>query len=793
MKLKKIIALMGVVTVIGLASCDDSSSASTVSSQTPASETTTVTPESTTTSVTPTTEVVTSEVTKEENQQLAAYKKTALDKLDEIINPIIQKITDADLKAKVQEYYDTEKAYINDITDLETAKAAAAKVVTDTTDFAIKTLKPIAIEKLNKTVNPLIEAITYEDLKTSVQTFYNTEIKKIDDAKDLDSLVDAFKEVVDDTKQFIKDETKKIVIQLKNKALEELDPYVTALIDKIPYDTLKTDTQKFYAEEKKKLEAVDTIEGIEPCVKEIKEDLEKYALEEAKKIAIAKLDETVRAALAKLPNEELKGKLTTYHTGEIAKLNAITKLEDVPTTLETVLKETAAYVKELLASTVKEYIARLTRIETATAYDYLPEAMNPKYQANIVNASDIAYDFTTSTNVSAINKAGYGEQWQMVVENINQSIAVAKVFNKVQTALSAAGTAIDIYITNSYDESMTYQYVGDGFTCDFVFDGSVLSMNYVFTKEVTVPVAGTVKPVIRMQYDLTNEAKAMYISLGDSYKVKYIIKDDAYEMASNYGITVKGVTASRTTYLGISKDSSGKTTGHIYEYTTLKDKDLIKACADFYVDGNYVSVVGNKASGMMAFDGYVNELYLANEGRLLGYEVREEKTISVPVIGDITGTYNTLWFNLWDITGIDKIKVTEKTDANESGRSTVDVYINDSTTLLSPTYNTKLTRKTSRKYDVELRSRFYYTYDSTNDEYVANEVEVPMMFIQEGENYESFTSDIKKDNNITASVGMRTTILNKILSDYDTYIDIFIENKELYSKEAIEEYLKQYS
>ena len=35
--------------------------------------------------------------------------------------------------------------------------------------------------------------------------------------------------------------------------------------------------------EKKKLEAVDTIEGFEPCVKEIRDDLEEYALIETKK------------------------------------------------------------------------------------------------------------------------------------------------------------------------------------------------------------------------------------------------------------------------------------------------------------------------------------------------------------------------------------------------------------------------------------------------------------------------------------------------------------------------------
>lgn len=257
-------------------------------------------------------------------------------------------------------------------------------------------------------------------------------------------------------------------------------------------------------------------------------------------------------------------------------------------------------------------------------------------------------------------------------------------------------------------------------------------------------------------------------------------------MATTYGVTIAGKSGSRSSYLSIQKEND-KTTGHIYEYTTYEGSDKIQACADFYVENGYVSVVGNKAKGMVAFKGYINELYLASEGRLLGYEVREDLTIA-----GVTGTYNTLWFNMWDISGISSVKVTDKTDANKSSKSTVDVYLNGSSTLLSPTYNTKLSVKTSRKYDVELRTRYYYTYDSENDKYVANEVEVPMMFIQEGDNFNSFTSDIKKDNNITASVALNTNHLNKIIADYHELIDIFIANKDAMSSEAIIAYLRQY-
>ena len=63
-----------------------------------------------------------------------------------------------------------------------------------------------------------------------------------------------------------------------------------------------------------------------------------------------------------------------------------------------------------------------------------------------------------------------------------------------------------------------------------------------------------------------------------------------------------------------------------------------------------------------------------------------------------------------------------------------------------------------------------------------------MFFIQE-DNMETFSADILKDNGITALVSLNRTYLNKILSDYDTLIDIFIKNKEAMSSEAIASYL----
>ena len=563
-----------------------------------------------------------------------------------------------------------------------------------------------------------------------------------------------------------------------NQAIETLDPYVELLISKIPYEPLKNDVEEFYEDSKDELRKVSTKAEIEPCVSKIKEDLEAFALKETKDYAIDKFDEELQKLIAKLPNESLKTNLQDFSTSEIEKINEVENIEDVPETLTTVISESLDYTKSLLATTVKDYISRLTAVETATAYDYLPAAMNPRYSSNLVFSSDISYDFNDFVNVSSIKTQGFGDQWQMVVENIEQSIQVAKVFNVAQTVMSSVTNAIDIYIENSYAETMNYEFTGDKYSAKFSYKDLKLTVEASIT-DVNVPSIGTVNPLIIMEYDILNDEKMIYLSLSDVYKLKYTISSSLYEMLSTYGLTIAGKSASRSTCLSIAIEDN-KTTGHIYEYTALQNEDKIKACADFYVEGDYVSVVGNKSSGMVAFDGYINELYLKNEGKLLGYEVREELTIS-----GVKGTYNTLWFNLWDINGINSVKVTDKSSANKSAKSTVDVYLNGSSKLLSPTYNTKLTVKTSRKYDIEFRNRYYYSYDATQSKYIAHEVKIPMLFIQEGDNYNSFAKDMKDDNNITASVALNQTYLNKILSDYDSLIDIFIENKEIMTSEEI--------
>ena len=63
-----------------------------------------------------------------------------------------------------------------------------------------------------------------------------------------------------------------------------------------------------------------------------------------------------------------------------------------------------------------------------------------------------------------------------------------------------------------------------------------------------------------------------------------------------------------------------------------------------------------------------------------------------------------------------------------------------------------------------------------------------MIFVQE-DNYDTFVKDVKSTNNVEISVGVSNKDLIKILTDYDTLIPIFIENKDKVTSDLIIEYI----
>jgi len=450
----------------------------------------------------------------------------------------------------------------------------------------------------------------------------------------------------------------------------------------------------------------------------------------------------------------------------------------------TLVKDETFYANWNEVIDIKTYLQTLLSVVGHDPYSYIPETMRATNSNNHVTSSQVTYDFTTFNNVSSIKYGGFGEQWRMVIDNINESERFYSVLSLCEAGINGSVALFNNYLDNNPSDTASHTLNETEYTAKLDFSNSVLSYTLQYKTGFNIPFFGEILPQIDMTYNISTLEKAVRVQLTENNAMKYVVTENEYVFAIEYGLEA----VNRKAYFQVSRDEDENVEGHIYEFIQFKDKDLMPACADFYIDNEYVSVVGNKASGMPGFTGYINELYKIDEAKLLGYEVRETFTK-----WGIEATYHTLWFNLNNISGINSVKAikNDNTTFGLGADNPHDIYLNGSSSIFEPTYNYQLVVKTSRKYDVEMRKQYFYGYnEGTLTEY---EVQLPMMFIQADHdkytNFSDFPSNIKSKSGIIASVNLAAKYLNKIQSDYATLVDVFIANKDSITGAAIENYI----
>lgn len=395
---------------------------------------------------------------------------------------------------------------------------------------------------------------------------------------------------------------------------------------------------------------------------------------------------------------------------------------------------------------------------------YIPETMTGKYSANLVNPNEIITDYSSNVSVSNMLVGGFGEQWNMVLDNLNQSAVFFNTLTVVEALTTSSITAFNNYLDSNTSDTAHHNFASGIYSVTIDFDGETLI--YVLDYTANIPLLGEQAVQIFLSMDIQSEHKQVRVQLGEPNALAYKLTENGYEFAIKY----LGV---RRAFFSIEQDEQGNREGHIYEYLTVEGKGISSA-ADFYITEDYVSVVGNKADAFIGFKGYIDEIYSVETGKMLGYEIRE--TLSKIV-------YNTLWFNLDQISGINSIRYKEATESDEAA-----FYVNGASTAWKNKKVGSGLKILSRRFDIEFRTQYFYSYDSATKEYTKHMVQVPMFFVQE-ENFETLTADVKAVNNITVLVTLDNADLLKIQDDYAQYIDVFIANKELVTEEIIVAYI----
>lgn len=396
-------------------------------------------------------------------------------------------------------------------------------------------------------------------------------------------------------------------------------------------------------------------------------------------------------------------------------------------------------------------------------YSYIPESMLPGYEANAISNSAANIDYSDFVNVSDIPSGGFGEQWNMILDNLNQSMIFFNVLSVVDGISSTSVSIFNNYFDENPDDTAHHSFENGIYNVTVDFDGEIIF--YVLDYNASVGSLGEQSVQIALAMNTETSTKSARIQIGDANALTYTVADNYYEFAIKY-------LGMRSSYFKITRNAENEISGHIYEYLTVSSVEIASA-ADFYINEDYVCAVGNKAGSMIGFDGYICETYNADSGKMLGYEVMETES-------NLDVTYNTLWFDLNKISGINSIKYVDGTGGSASA-----FYVNG----LSDAWESKKVgglslKSLSRRFDIEFRTQYFYVYDSVNDVYNSVKVEVPMLFVQE-ENYETLAEDILSANEITVTVSVSNQNLEIITSNYELFVNTFIENKNNVTADSI--------
>lgn len=184
----------------------------------------------------------------------------------------------------------------------------------------------------------------------------------------------------------------------------------------------------------------------------------------------------------------------------------------------------------------------------------------------------------------------------------------------------------------------------------------------------------------------------------------------------------------------------------------------------------------------MEIEGYV-EVYDNTTAEFLGAEVKETVT---------NIDYDTMWFNLNDISGINTIKVINQ--QNNLNMNTI--YINNSQNVFVAKKVGGLSlHSMSRRYDIEMKDVYYYVYDEVEDKYTQQSIQVPMMFVQ-AENMNTFSSDVfeeNENNGITepVSIELNSNDLDYVQTVYSILLNTYVGIKDLITFSDVENYIGQ--
>lgn len=404
-------------------------------------------------------------------------------------------------------------------------------------------------------------------------------------------------------------------------------------------------------------------------------------------------------------------------------------------------------------------------------WSFLPAAFAPEAMA-YENMPVSGNDFSVNTPIASIRTRPIGRQLNVLYEGLSTADHALTVANMIFTA----GEAITSVYQNFIDRNPG-DY--DTFTGTITLGGAQLRLHISLEGETVTLLAGNDTVSIELLSDRSPDAvfrNEGRIQITDGITLKYQMSETALKLAVRF--TINGVGA--TQWIDFVRDG-GCTYGTFYEFVGA-DSAMIKTSALLRSDAETTFVLSDKReSNDMPINAYL-ELYDSQTGELLGGEVTE----SISAIN-----YDTFWFNLPDIGGLTAVQVTdEKNDENTLNKNSV--YVNGSNMTFVPEFNTIpiIGTRTSRHYDIEMKTVWYYIAVTQSGEtrYDKCEATIPMLFVQR-ENADDFSLEVSENNPSLSILALPGSVRSDLTAIFDDYSAQYEEIKAQMSITEVEDFI----
>lgn len=415
-----------------------------------------------------------------------------------------------------------------------------------------------------------------------------------------------------------------------------------------------------------------------------------------------------------------------------------------------------------------DYLLTIFSSYRVDPYDLIPSTMDMGDAMIDMTPTQVdAIDYSNFTDTTSIPYGGHGEQWHMVIDNINQTKNFLNVLDTVDALATASVAAFNNYIDSNPSDKATYEFIDGIYNVSIKYEVDTLYYVLDYTKDL--PFFGEQTVQIALSLNVLTGERNGRIQVGDANALRYVINGDTFQFAIKYA----GI---RRAYFEIITDGDD-VHGHIHEYLGVDGVYSLGSAAEFHTEADYLFVIGNKSSSMTGWEGTIMEYYLLDTGEMLGYEI--EETLSAI-------TYNTFWFNLDDTTGITNVKFL---DAPIEDANPYLVYVNNQTEVFETKTYGGITPKTlSRRFDIELRTQYFYHFDG--QDILEYEIEVPMIFVQM-EKADDFVIDVNEVNpSLSFTFDSTADFYRQMMHHYFSQnLESFEENKDNFTVESIIEYI----